>query len=281
MRTVLFLTSGKPTRGSWQIRGLQIARELGMKAEIDPERAEIERHDLVCIVKKVRPEIFFQFKRRPIILDILDSWPQPMGNAFSRSQAVAYMKRVISDINPVGVIFPTHKMQEDIGDNGYVSTVIYHHSRGIEKNSPRIKVGRVGYEGSARYLEEWEEPILEACERLGWEFVVNPEDLTKVDILLSVRGGKWRGYVTDNWKSNVKLANAAGFGIPIISLKEAGAIETQTGGESWIESPIELFDKLSSLSPLDVRVEKSAKLKAGAISISSIAEQYKRFIDSI
>ncbi len=77
-----------------------------------------------------------------------------------------------------------------------------------ELNPIREKVAKVGYEGAPLYLGQWREAIETECRRRGWQFVTNPRQLSDLDIVVSLRGGKYDGYQPRAWKSNIKLANA-------------------------------------------------------------------------
>jgi hypothetical protein len=233
----------------------------------------------VIVVVKRAPDELLQAVRasgRPWFYDIVDAYPQPACSDWTKKQSIAWLKSHIDTLRPDGVIWPNRKMHDDADREG---DVVYHHHRpGIRINPLREQVRRVGYEGAATYVEGWASLIERECKNRGWEFVINPEHLADVDIVLALRGGRYNGYPQRNWKSNVKLANAHGSGTPFIGLIEPGYTETAAGGEQWIEGATQLCDAFDFLTPHATRNSIAEGFLSHSICIDSIAEQVRGIV---
>lgn len=280
---ILFTRIGNPASGSWQVRGVQMATVLGGSAALNAGAEDIAATDVVVVVKRFDAALIDRIVKagKPIVYDVVDGWPQPAGNAWTSIEAMGWLSREISASRASAVIGSTLEMCISIGifGLGVPCTAIDHHYRpGIELNPIRETVRAVGYEGSERYLDGWRPTIMAECERRGWRFVVNPPRLADVDIAIAVRGGKWRGYATDRWKSNVKIANAQGSGTPIIALPECGAIETSSGGEYFIRSPDEIAAAFDVLTSADERRRRAEIMLRSAPGIAEIADDYRRLL---
>lgn len=279
---VLFTKTGNPKSGSWQIRGVQIAAALGplARAVINATDADIAAADVVVLVKSFDRALVKRIKAlgKPIIWDALDFWKQPDGNSFSRERAREILadRALMSDA--WAVITATDAMAQDLNAAIIVKTIRHHARSGQPINPIRERLTAIGYEGSARYLEGgWFSAIGKEAERRGLPFVINPVKLADIDIVFAVRGGPWRGYVTDNYKSNVKLANAQTTGTPIVCLPEAGCTETASaGGEYWIEAPEQAADAVEALEPYPERFARSARLRAAVPSLEAILSDYRQ-----
>lgn len=250
------LITGKGTAGSWIVRGEQLG--AAMRATVKPMATvqDMKAHDLVILVKKT-PEPLLEALRLsgvPWVYDIVDAYPQPGCSLWTREQALSWLHHHVKTISPpLGVIWPNEKMRVD--SCLARGPVIYHHHRpGIKRNKIRARIERVGYEGSAKYLDGWTAAISLECKRRGIEFVLNPAHIADLDVIVAMRGGAWDGYAQRNWKSNVKLANAHGSGTPFIGARESGYQETSTGCEYWADTPRELSTALDWLESKDARL---------------------------
>lgn len=206
------LVTGNGKSGSWRIRGEQLGAAIGATVWPNACVPDIRRHDLTVCVKRVADGILANPGRR-WVWDIVDAWPQPHGNNWSRDQAVSWLRDVIRRNRPYAMVFPTTQMQQDSGFDG-PSLVLPHHAwPKYQRQHVAEKVTAIGYEGAEHYLGRWR-PILEAeCNARGWEFIVNG-DLTRCQIGIALRD--CTGYAPYAWKSNVKLANFQALGIPAI-----------------------------------------------------------------
>lgn len=247
------LVTGRGGAGSWTCRGDQLGAALGATVKRFAGVEDCRRADLAIVVKRVPPEVLGSLRRAgtPWVYDIVDAYPQPVASDWTQAQASRWIRAWIADLRPNAIIWPNERMRADC-DPGLPGMVLPHHHRpGIRLNPIREQVETVGYEGAPHYLGGWKEAVEKECRARGWRFVVNPEHLADLDIVVAFRGGEWTGYVPRHWKSNVKLANAHGSGTPFVGQQECGYLETGTGAEYWAENAAELrvaFDWLSAQS---------------------------------
>lgn len=268
------LVTGRGGAGSWVVRGEQIGSALGAKVLPHATVADLKAADAVLVVKRVPETLLAALNRagRPWAYDIVDAYPQPMCSTWNRKQAIAWVKDYARQLRPDAIIWPTAAMRDDCG----AGEVIYHHHRpGLARNPIRPNLETIGYEGSARYLEGWHKAIDRECQARGMQFLLNPRRLADVDVVLAVRGGAWRGYVQENWKSNVKLANAHASGTPFIGVRERGYEETATGAELWADHPGELGRALDRLEAQAVRQAIQETFLAAAFPLERAAKQFK------
>lgn len=242
------LVTGKGGKsGSWKMRGEQLGAAMG--ADVQPMATDASRYDVTVVVKRTPGVVLAAVRGRRWVWDVVDAYPQPLAYGWERDEAIRWVRAKIAAMKPTGIIWPTAKMREDC-DTGLPGIVLPHHHRpGIASNPIRKDVKRVGYEGEPAYLGRWAKAAAAECKARGWEFVVNPERLADVDIVVALRDGG--GYVCRNWKSAVKLANAHGSGTPFVGVPEQGYIEQASGAEYWAKDQHGLgvaFDWLKSQS---------------------------------
>jgi hypothetical protein len=267
------LITGRGTSGSWAIRGVQLGNAIG--ATVIPNALDVAGYPLVVVVK--RPgDVLDRLHAAgvPIVWDVVDSFPQPVGNDWSRAECIAWLHQQLKKIRPVGVVAATKAMAElDFGVP--VLALPHHHRPNIAVNPIRQNVVTVGYEGGENYIAKWRPQIERLCAKRGWLFVVNPARMADVDITLALRDHS--GFAPRYWKSNVKLSNAQGSGTPIICNKEAGYLETASGGEVFIDDD-QLPQAFDMLADQSVRKDLSVKLRAGAITLDFVADTYKAWL---
>lgn len=275
----MILVTGRGKSGSWQIRGDQLGRAIG--AHVEPNASKVSQYRLAVIVKRPRPDLVYRLHQAnvPILWDVVDSWPQPLGNNWDRSQCLGWLKAEVKALKPKALVAATEAMAVDC-DFGLPVLTLPHHSRPNQRINPiREKVGTVGYEGGENYLGAWK-PWFEAeCKRRGWRFVVNPKEHADVDIIVAVREAQ--GYGPRRWKSNVKLANAQGSGTPCVMNREAGYLETACGAERWADTKEEMVQALDSLEPKEERLKAAASLLAATKSLDGIAFKYRQWLDRL
>lgn len=275
------LMTGRGTSGSWQIRGVQLGRALG--ATVMPEARDVAPYDVAVLVKRPTSDLLQRIHGAdvPLIWDVVDAWPQPRGNEWTRAQCLEWLYETQRLVRPAGIVAATQEMAKDCTPLFGLTPVLTlpHHARpGLRRNPIRERVLTVGYEGGEQYIEKWR-PVIEAeCARRGWAFVTQPAELADVDIVLALRDST--GYAPRAWKSNVKLANAQGSGTPIVCCLESGYLETQSGGEYWVVTPKGLSTAFDALTPQAARIEASRLLLAAAPSLQSVADTYSQWLQS-
>lgn len=251
------LFTGKGTSGSWACRGDQLGRACGATVKPQASVQDMRAHDLVVVVKRVSAQLLSDLRAAgtPWVLDVVDFYPQPIACSWTRDEAAKWVRQSIVRMWPTAVIWPNHQMSLDCMGN-LPSSVLYHHHRpGIALNPIREQVKVIGYEGCPAYLGEWHPFLREECARRGWKFLINPESLADLDIVVAVRGSQFTGYVPSRWKSNVKLANAMGSGTPFVGNREMGYLETARGHQQWADNKAEMQLALDALTPYEARLK--------------------------
>lgn len=268
------LVTGRGSAGSWTIRGVQLGAAIGAdiisNASIDVQK----KYDVIICVKHTPSDLDTS---KLIIWDMVDSWPQPEGNVPGKEKSIAYINRKLVTMEHDYCVAATARMRADIG----ASTVVYHHFRpGTSRRTITPEVAVVSYEGDTRYLGRWQEVLENECKERGWVFMPNAD---RPDILVAFRDEPFKGYATDNWKSNVKQANAQAAGIPFVALPEAGYKETSSGAELYIDSFCQLKEAFDILKHQGERLWRSQKMfdKSAEYDINVIAKGYSEWIASL
>lgn len=278
----MILVTGKGKSGSWAIRGCQLGAAIGATVIPNASESDIRRSDLVVLVKRPTDEILAYCRKhsRPIVWDVVDAWPQPHGNDWDRDICMDWLRSQVFAIKPRAIVAATQKMADDCSHFGVpVLWLPHHHRPGIERNPIRERIEVVGYEGGEAYIHKWKRYISVACDNIGARFVVNPQRLADVDVVLALRDA--RGYAPRNWKSGCKSENAKGSGTPIIACREAGYLELSCGAEYWADSSSELSTALAWLSSHEARLEVSCRLFASRISVDAAARRMNEWMSKI
>lgn len=279
----IVMTGKGGSAGSWICRGQQLGDAIGATVSPVAEKEVLAAHDIAVVVKRVPVPLLVSIRAsgRPWVYDIVDAYPQPAASAWTRDEAIHWARRHIAELRPDAVIWPTRKMKEDC-DTGLPGLVLPHHHRpGIKNNSIRKEVKTVGYEGGAHYLADWL-PVLEReCKHRGWRFVVNQEHLADLDIVVALRGGQWNGYVQENYKSNVKLANAHGSGTPFIGQMEQGYLETASGCEYWAQNKDMIATCFNWLEDQSAREQIHDRFQQAAYPVEKAASELSEFLHGL
>lgn len=278
--SVKILFTGNSQAGSWKIRGEQLAAAVGGTAISRATREQIGMFDVVVYVKRPSAEIInsIQVSRCKFVWDVVDSWPQPEGNGWDEERARKWLNDCAHAMQPHAVVCATKAMHGHLLPCVQSIALPHHAYPGISITPIRDEVKTIGYFGRAEYLDHWERKIRAVCLSRNWDFLVNPPRMDMVDIGIALRGGKWKGFATDNWKSNVKLANFQASGTPCILGVESGYTETATGAEYFVRSEKELLMAFDWLTPKENRLEVQKRLLNHNVGIKQIADTYKKFL---
>ncbi len=271
------LVTGKGTSGSWVIRGIQLGQTIGASVQADAQSAR--GYDLTILVK--RPgHLLERLRGVPLVWDLVDAWPQPIGNEWDRDLAMQWLRDQIRRIKPVALVAATNRMAQDCVEFGLPVLWLPHHARPHQELNPvRDRIHVVGYEGGEAYLGSWRSILETECRDRGYRFKVNPMTLAELDIVVALRQAA--GYPARFWKSGVKLANAQATGTPCILSPEAGYLETQSGAECWAEDDRNLALSLDRLEEYRVRAETSRTLLRAAPCLGDIAQRYRSWLESL
>ena len=272
------LITGRGTSGSWQIRGNQLGCAIG--ADVRPLALDVAPYDLAVLVKRPDADLLERLRRAgtPIVWDLVDAWPQPAGNDWDEKRCRSWLEETVARIRPAGIVAATEQMARDCERFRVPVLWLPHHARPGLRMNPIRPVKVVGYEGGEQYLGRWRADLEAECARRGWTFVVNPQEVAELDIVVALRD--CAGYAPRHWKSNVKLANAQGSGTPVICNREAGYLEMRCGAEQWADTPEELAEALDALTCSQTRLAAARRLKDAAPSLESIATRYLEWLRS-
>ena len=280
----MILFTGRGSSGSWKIRGEQLGRELSAVVQPKATLAQCRAADLIVVVKRIDTQLLESLRRsrKPWVWDLVDFYPQPACAKWNRETAIEWVRRAIRTAKPTAVIWPNWRMRDDCAEVGRQHFVLYHHCRpGVPVVPIRETISRLGYEGSPRYIEQIRDKIEKACGQSGVEFAINPESLASCDAVLAMRSPATSGYVQQHWKSNVKLANAHGSGLPFIGQRECGYTETQTGAEQWISSADEIPEAIEALSRMEVRQTVRLRSLALRYALPQAAGDLRKILDAV
>jgi hypothetical protein len=248
-----------------------------MHAQAIPNAVHFDSSDVVVIVKRAEDRTLRAARGRKTVWDIVDAWPQPIGNDWNEAQAKEWLRGEMERIKPDAVIAATARMAEDLKEFDVpVLWLKHHHRPHIRRNSIHEQVRRIGYEGCPRYVERWKASILRECDRVGAEFAINPETLADCDIVVALRDA--RGYPARYWKSGVKLANAHASGTPFVGCRESGYMEIATGCEYWADTQRELGVALDWLISQSAREQVSERFLRNAYSVDHAASDLRKFL---
>ena len=276
------------TAGAWQIRGKQIAYGRNNWKSINkPTIIDIYQCDLLCVIKKTTPSVirWARLFGKPIVLDILDPWRQPSddNDVVDIVHAAALFKKIFTTINANGYIFPNEKMRHDLGYLVEKSTTIYHHFwPHIKKNPIRQNFSNIGYQGNIDYLGELKHEIVKICEKHKINFLVNPSEYTDLDAVIIARSGLHASFLSNNYKSNVKLANAYGSGTPALAnYKDYSSRETANESVFFFNDNIDTFQEqlalLASSHGLRRNIHKEFIDSSKKFTINEITNQFEKF----
>lgn len=270
------LVTGSGRSGSFQIRGEQLGRAMG--ATVLANAIDIGPFDVAVVVKRPPADLVRRIHESavPLVWDIVDAWPQPHGNDWTRDECMSWLRAQVRAIRPAGIVAATQAMADDCAEFGVPVLALPHHARPEQRLNPIRPLRVVGYEGGEQYVRQWSQWLAEECARRGYEWRVNPDSLTECDVVVAVRDQV--GYAPRKWKSNVKLANAQGSGTPVICNREAGYLETAAGGVLFADTRDELAAALDWLGPEATRRSYSRALIEGAPQLETVAATFSQWL---
>lgn len=276
------LITGKGTSGSWQIRGVQLGGAIGATVMAHASRAVIDAHDVVVLVKRGPEDLVRRIHEsgKPLIWDVVDAWPQPVGNAWSQEACLHWLRGRLRDLRPAACVAATPAMESEIEAERVPALCVWHHARpGQAINPVRKQLHTIGYEGSEAHLGGWLAHLEAAARRARLQFVLQPAQLADVDIVVALRDQA--GYAARQWKSNVKLANAQGSGTPAIVGVECAYRATASRAEFVIANPRDLVLAIEHFRPVAVRRAAADAMLPAAPSLQACAATYLEFIAAV
>lgn len=273
--------TGKGTSGSWQIRGEQLGRAMG--AAIVPRAVDVPAFDIAVVIKRPPVDTVRRIHKAgiPLVWDVVDAWPQPLGNDWNCDQARQWLAAEFAWIKPAAIVTATRAMEADCVRFGVPVLTVPHHARPGLARTPIRPLRVIGYEGGVQHLGQWATWFDLECHRRGWVFHVEQQlaSINDADVVIAMR--ERHGYAPRNWKSNVKLANAQGSGTPIICGREAGYLETASGGERFADTPAEVLAALDELADEGARRAAADLLAARAPALKQVAAGYRTWLEGL
>lgn len=273
------LVTGRGKSGSWRIRGEQLGGALG--ATVAPRASAALGYDVAVLVKRPDAALLGALREAavPIVWDVVDAWPQPAGNSWDRDGCLLWLRAALATIRPAGIVAATEAMANDCEEFGVPALALPHHARAGAMRTPIRPLRVVGYEGAEQHLGRWGPWLAEECAKRGLEWRINPTSLSELDIVVALRDAT--GYAPRRWKSNVKLANAQATGTPIICAREAGYLETASGGECWADTQAEVAAGLDLLYSARERSARACTLAAGSLRLDFVAAKYLSWLETL
>lgn len=276
------LIVGADSRGSWQMRGVQLGGAIGASVTLKPTAADWSWADVVVLVKRAAMVYAKQASKLkvPVIWDALDFWKQPEDNGKPIEWHIAEANRIKEQAGVSLVIGATQAMARDLG--GLDGFCLPHHARiGLKPAPIRAKAEVVAYEGKKKYLGRWFKALEHACSSLGLRFIVNPDDIRQADVLVSFRDGRWDGDVCRRWKSGIKIVNAIVAGRPIVTQPCASRDELLPSPEEPIENTWDLADSIRSSSQIRSYCYEAGLQSGAEFALQNVAEQYRGILRKV
>lgn len=266
---VLFC-GGSPKSGSWKMRGVQIAEAGGWVHANVPTVEQIKSADVVVVVKRFTNTLIGEIRRqgKTLVYDILDFWPQNSDAPKDLADGMLLVKDHIAKIQPDAIITANKCMANDLTGCAKHVGHIYHHYR---LDARLVSGGSViYYDGDLRQLGKWGIMLERHAKENGYKFAVGkPQD--DAAALFSARTNN----LSMRWKSNVKAANAHGYGIPLISRPENSVIETHPYALLY-DSDEELGRAVLSIAdaPIDTVMRQN-------YSLGAAIRNYREFLECL
>lgn len=267
------LMVGADSRGSWQMRGVQLGAAMGARVTLKPTANDWAWADVVVLVK--RAAMVFSKEARackvPVVWDALDFWQQPEENSKPLQEHIGTALQIARDANVSRIVCATQAMASDLG-----GVYLTHHCReGLKPTPIRDRAMVVGYDGTKKYLGRWLPALEKACADLGLNFGINPKNLPFCDVLVSFRDGKWDGEVCRRWKSGVKFVNAVVAGRPILSQPSAALDEIKPFGLT-VDAPEHLGQALARVVDVPTRclARTDSDFMASGFTVQAVARKY-------
>lgn len=272
---ILLVGSGA---GSWQVRGHQLGAALGARVTSQPADDDLRWADVVVLIKRsvmVWAETVHHFGK-PLVWDALDFWHQPGQNRLPDQDARQLLRAWMDRTRPTLVIGATQAMADAAG-----GVYLPHHARpGLQARPVKDAIDTVAYEGTRKYLGRWAQAIGSECRARGWQFLINPSDLSIADLVVAFRDREWDGGICREWKSGVKIVNAMAMGRPIITQRSAAFGELAPIGTA-VETDDQLARAFDLYADRDQRASACAQSRADALALDRVAARYRLILRDV
>ncbi len=265
LRQVIFL-GGWGSSASVQIRCLQMAERLGCDYKLGITRAKAVpgRYSVFICVKPLLPkrELANLARRGKVVWDILDELPPRQ-----------YVDRYIVS---------TKFAKELLRDYGRMEVIPHWHcnTSGVPNPATNRKAGWIGHKHWHRVLADVNHDTY-FTDGMTLKEIVQAH--RNIGIGLNVRKPRrWRDFhVAIN--SGIKLINCLGFGIPSVSAQEPAYLEFGKGCTIFTQPKhcAKWVHALQHDDNLYMELRRKCLLRAPKFHIDTIAEQYRKLLESL
>lgn len=278
---ILFIGMSKKA-GSAIMRGQQIASTRpNWDYKFKPTREEMDGYGAIVLVKQAKPSILADIDDACkcndsfFFYDMLDFWGQDKYKTEEESLEILHshiMKLFMLDEGVDVFIAPNQCMFESmlslpIIGKCDVYKIPHHYDPNLPTPAYNSQVKNLVYYGDGRYIANWYLQIVRACGEAGWNFLINPQDLSCASAMIGARNGEYNCWINRNWKSGVKLATAEGLGIPFVHTQESSYMEYATENTHLFADEDELAEILVRLKPIEIN---------DRFSLENCANMYER-----
>ncbi len=219
MQEVAF--AGVPTLGGVKMRGVAVARALGVPFfDLDELRAVDRVRTLVLVKYHSRHARLIRQKCERLVYDPLDAWSN---TRYHDAQATEFWKWTLKELHFDEIIATSPACAETMRESlpSLPLHLAPHHA------DPAITpaydaAGPVVYSGAVRYINQEKRAIRSSCQKLGKKLVIEatkhtPRALVAASLMLHVRLKPYETHLNRFCKPQVKLENAAAAGLPIVA----------------------------------------------------------------
>lgn len=243
--------------GSAIMRGKQMADQREeWDYKFNPSYEDMLGYDAIVLIKKAKPRILHDIKKAGAIFfyDALDWWGQ---ESFNEEEAKARLRSHLNRVDADCVI-ATHLAYgvDMIGLCRDWTTIEHHYDPRLD---PSVGGKRLVYYGESRYIVYWWKDLVSACTEVGWEFLMNPSNLTRTGAMVSLRDSEYNSWINKNWKSSVKLATAEGIGVPLIYKDQESVNQFKTEHTYTFDDIDELPSLIAKLKPVEINTRFSVE----------------------
>lgn len=256
---------GDPRLGGVQLRGVQLASQLGVPFIPLPLTEPAPQLDVGVMVKYGRGyEVRIREACRFVIYDPLDDWGQQDVNPYEHWRRIACILRptVMIATSPACVaVMKLGRRYVDLPPRLHLIP----HAPDTRLNWHRDKDAPVAYVGDTRYLDGHSLYIINACKKSGRQvrFIEEPPVELSACLLLHPRLGRSATAINRLCKPQIKLANAARAGIPVLATDDpavmtlAENVTTLPVGEwSDVDALASAIDQAVSAEAVDVELSQ-------------------------
>jgi hypothetical protein len=219
MQEVAF--TGMPNMGGVQMRGVAVARALGVPFYDLRDLSRIDKVGTLILVKyHARYAQLIRQKCDCLIYDPLDSWPRTRYHDAHPSAFWSWTQRELNFDEIIATSPACAEMMREALPSLPVHLAPHHADPAI---TPGYNAsGHVVYTGAVRYISAEKRAIHASCRKLGRKLVIEaakytPSKLQGAGLMLHIRLKPHDTHLNRCCKPQIKLENAAAAGLPVLA----------------------------------------------------------------